>query len=131
MKFKSKKDLWLGLVLWISMIGGLIATIIDGSGIAIFIMALSFILVAVIWFGMGYYIENDILEIKVGPFSSKINIEEIKSIEDSRNPLSSPALSLDRIKIVYGYSRVALISPKEKDLFIEELLKINSDINIK
>ena len=131
MQFKSKKDLWLGLLLWISMLVGSIAAIIDRNNLVILIMFLSLLLVAVIWFGTAYYIADDMLEIRVGPFSNKIDIREIKSIEDSRNPLSSPALSLDRIKIVYGHSRVALISPKEKDLFIEELLRINSDINIK
>lgn len=131
MKFESKKDLWLGLLIWIPMIVGTVATIIDGDGVVISIMVLSLILITVIWFGTGYYIMSDTLEIKVGPFSSKIDIKEIKSIEDSRNPISSLALSLDRIKIVYGNSRVVLISPKEKELFIEELLKINENIKIK
>ena len=131
MQFKSKKDLWLGLLLWISMLVGSIAAIIDGNSLVILIMFLSLLLVAVIWFGTAYYITDNMLEIQVGPFSNKIDIREIKSIEDSRNPLSSPALSLDRIKIIHGYSKVALISPKEKELFIKEMLKINENINIK
>jgi len=37
-----------------------------------------------------------------------------------RNPLSSPALSLDRLEIVYGSRRIP-ISPEEKQRFLAEL----------
>lgn len=131
MKFKSKKDLWLGLILWGAMIFGLVATIMDGGWLVIIIMVVSTILVGVLWFTIAYYIEEDILKIKVGPFTSKIPIKDIKSIKNTRNPLSSAALSLDRIHISYGHHRMALISPKDKEKFIEELSKINRHIKLK
>ena len=58
----------------------------------------------------------------------KVEIQSIKRIYKTRNPLSSPALSLDRIAIVYNKYDEVLISPKDKKEFIEELLKINPDI---
>jgi Bacterial PH domain len=42
--------------------------------------------------------------------------------------LSSPAASLDRIAIVYNKYDEIYISPKNREDFIKELLKINSDI---
>lgn len=131
MKFESKKDLWLGLFIWGSMIFGLVITIKDGNWIAIISMVVALMFVAALWFGIVYYIVDDILEIKVGPFTSKIPVKDIKSIKNTRNPISSAALSLDRIQITYGNSRVALISPKDKEEFIKELLKINNNISVK
>ena len=49
---------------------------------------------------------------------------EIQSITPTNNPLSSPALSLDRLKIDYqkqGKNKSVLISPKNKQKFIEAL----------
>ena len=40
-------------------------------------------------------------------------------------------MSLDRIAIVYNKFDEVLLSPKERDEFINELLKINPNIEIK
>ena len=71
-----------------------------------------------------YVINGQILKI----WWIKVEIQSIKRIYKTRNPLSSPALSLDRIAIVYNKYDEVLISPKDKKEFIEELLKINPDI---
>lgn len=39
----------------------------------------------------------------------------------TRGPLSSPALSLDRLRIEYGKRGVVLISPREKEAFVRAL----------
>ena len=57
----------------------------------------------------------------------RIPVAEITKVEDSHNPLSSYALSLDRLKITYG-KRYSLVSPDNKKDFIAELQKYNSDI---
>ncbi|MCB0443641.1 MAG: PH domain-containing protein, partial [Flavobacterium sp.] len=58
----------------------------------------------------------------------KIDIHSIKRIFKTNNPLSSPALSLDRIAIVYNKYDEVLISPKFKKEFVDVLLKINPSI---
>ncbi len=57
-----------------------------------------------------------------------IDISTIKFVKKTRNPISSPAASLDRIEIKYGKWDSVIISPKDKSRFVEELLKINPNI---
>lgn len=84
-----------------------------------------------IWFGTYYEINGNQLKIVGGPFRWKIDIKTIKSIRKTRNPLSSPALSLNRLEILYGKWGTILISPKHEDEFCNELIKINSTIDVK
>ena len=43
---------------------------------------------------------------------------EIQDITPSRNILSAPALSLDRLKIRFGKRAFILVSPEDKDGFL-------------
>lgn len=52
------------------------------------------------------------------PFRWRIAIESIESIRPSRSPVSSPALSLDRLEIRYDGGRRMLISPKDREGFL-------------
>lgn len=45
--------------------------------------------------------------------------------------MSSPAISLDRLEIVDHEHRPVLISPQQKEAFIEEIHRINPKITIK
>lgn len=62
--------------------------------------------------------------------NERIVISKITKIEKSNSILSSPALSLDRLRIRYNKYDEVLISPKEKKAFIDELLKVNPNIEI-
>ncbi|PAE14642.1 hypothetical protein CHH91_18330 [Virgibacillus sp. 7505] len=44
---------------------------------------------------------------------------------------ASPALSSNKIEIEYSHSNLIRISPKEKQLFIEQVKRINPGIHIK
>lgn len=73
-----------------------------------------------------YTIDGDHLRIRCGIFRyAPIEISSITRITETRNPLSSPALSLDRLDIRYGNRRQVMISPKEKAAFIEAIREIN------
>ena len=79
-----------------------------------------------------YTIENQNLNIKAGfLINQNINIMNIESIKKSKNILSSPAASLDRLEIIENNKNSILISPKNKIEFIEELKKINPLIDVK
>lgn len=130
MRFDSKKDLWLGLLIWVPIGGGFIASLISAGWLFKILMLATVIFTGWIWFGTRYYISEGILNVKCGPFSEKILIKDIKSIKKTRNPLSSAALSIDRIEIRYGYSGMTLISPKHSERFIEFILKESNNISI-
>jgi Bacterial PH domain len=52
----------------------------------------------------------------------KIPLAEIREVRPSAELLSSPAsCSYDRIKVVYGVYRSLLISPRDRDRFLDEL----------
>ncbi|MBS7332625.1 MAG: PH domain-containing protein [Weeksellaceae bacterium] len=63
-------------------------------------------------------------------FHKKIDIEHIKAIKKSRSWISSPALSIDRIEISYNTYDSVLISPKNREQFIQELQQINPNIEL-
>lgn len=71
------------------------------------------------------------VQIKSGLFFSKsLEIKSIKRIVETRNPITSPALSLDRIELIYNRFGSVLISPKDKKGFIQELIKVNPGIEV-
>ena len=76
-----------------------------------------------------YIIDGNTLIIKSGISTKKIEISSIHKIEKSRNIISSPASSLDRLEVSFGDGHSILISPKDKAGFIDELRKINPSIN--
>lgn len=126
MRYPSKKDWWIGIIIWIPMTFGLYATAyaaIAGELSFIFfvIYALLIGLVAWIWFGTYYVFEEESLVIRCGPIKDFVPYKKIISVKKTRNPLSSAALSIDRIEIRYG--KVVLISPLQKEEFLAELRK--------
>ncbi|MFZ9718778.1 MAG: PH domain-containing protein [Chitinophagaceae bacterium] len=79
-----------------------------------------------------YTIENETLTITCGVFPKlRIPIREIIHIKETNNPLSSPAFSMDRLEIKYEKRKFVLISPKQKDAFIEILLRVHPKIEVK
>jgi uncharacterized membrane protein YdbT with pleckstrin-like domain len=128
--YRSKVDLWLVAV----TVGApvvLLEFILDGlntpdkfAEVAAAVIVLAVLaLFAWIYFSTRYTITGDFLMVKSGPFSWIIPIEDISAVEPTRNALSSPALSLDRLLIRYGKSAELMISPKDKAGFMTELRK--------
>jgi hypothetical protein len=60
-----------------------------------------------------YTIDGDELRIRSGPFRTRVRISGIAAITPTRNPLSSPALSLTRLRIDHDGSRSVMISPAD------------------
>ena len=71
--------------------------------------------------GTNYTLEPTQLLVKSGPFKWRVPVADITSITPTSNPLASPALSLDRLRIDYGRSSFIIISPRDKDQFIREI----------
>jgi hypothetical protein len=68
-----------------------------------------------------YNLTDEELLVRSGPFRWHIPLVSITSIDRTRNPLSGPALSLDRLAVSYGDGRCILISPRELDEFLAEI----------
>lgn len=124
--YKSKIDWWL-LLLILVIFGYPILEGIQTNQYGLSIIMIS-ILIVMFWMfsKIKYVIEGTMLKV----WGVKIDIHSIKRIYKTNNPLSSPALSLDRIAIVYNKYDEILISPKLKKEFVEDLLKINPNIQV-
>ncbi|MCZ2155465.1 MAG: PH domain-containing protein, partial [Bryobacterales bacterium] len=68
-----------------------------------------------------YLFEAKYLIVRSGLLRIRIPLLAITSVKPSRNPLSAPAWSLDRLDIRYGRTKRVLISPREKDAFLADL----------
>lgn len=73
-----------------------------------------------LWFGTGYTIADESLEIKYGPFLEKIPFSKIHWIKRTRALWSSASLSFDSLEIKHSYG-ITLISPLDSHMFINEL----------
>jgi hypothetical protein len=130
MRFYSKHDIWLGVILLGGIGIGMISTLVS-SKISIWSLAIIivFFLCCWVWFGTKYIIEEEYLVAKSGPFVYKIKISDITNINKTRNFISSPACSLDRIE-VKSDNKFLIISPKDKTYFIDMLQEKNPSIKV-
>lgn len=99
-------------------------------------MLITIIFVAIIFVfalkGMAYKINDTVLTVQGSLMPDiKIEIDSIRKIVETNNPLSSPAGSLDRIEIFYNKFDSVIISPVETEEFLARLIKINPDIEVK
>lgn len=140
MRIYSKKDRWLSILIWITVIVPIIAIIasyIEGeigmTELIIFsiIFILSDIFLLWCWYATYYIFEDDTLISRSGPTKKTIELSSIKTIQKTSNPLAGKALSLKRIEIVYGLYKIAMISPKNRDQFIAILIDKCPDAELK
>lgn len=126
MKFYSKHDIWLGLILYLPSLFAIIE-MYRGEGFTGFTLLILGVLILItwIWIGTYYVIKEGMLIVRCGPSLGRYTIAEMRKIKSSKSWLSSPACSLDRILIV-GDTFNLLISPKKKTEFIDALRKENS-----
>ena len=129
--YKSK--LGLELIIPISLIFGyaLFELITEKSWIGVFIISLTILFILYTFLSINYKIEKENLNVKCTFLvNENIEINTIRKITETYNPLSSPAASIDRIEIFYNKFEGVLISPKKKKEFIEDILKINPNIEV-
>jgi len=69
----------------------------------------------------NYTLTAEELLVRSGPLRWRIALGDVREVSPSGSWASSPALSLDRLRIRYGQGRSILISPREKQRFIDAL----------
>lgn len=130
MKFQSKKDWWAYPVFLGIIVAVFIPLFKDQDLTSLYIGVPVTGLLLWIWFTTYYVIERNSLVVRSAFIHKIIPVYEIKSIRRTFNPLSSPALSLDRLEIQYGNGKMVLISPENREKFLEALKKMNPSIII-
>ena len=130
MYFPSKRDLWLGLLIWGLVLLVAVPALLKPGKCQLIIMVAVILFVGWVWFGTGYEISDDELKIRCGPFRQRIPLQEIKEIKKTRSPLSAPACSLDRMEIKYGKSKRVMISPADKENFINTIVEKSPHIQL-
>ncbi len=142
-KYKAKIDLALFVPIVGIMLGSTLLTVIlplkqpdptgrlAGFGIAL-IMIVCTVLCIQLFLATYYVIDRDMLIIHGGWLykRKKIPVASIRKIEKTRNFVSAPAPSLDRLEIFYNRFDSVVISPEDKAGFITELTRLNPKIEV-
>ncbi|MES1147057.1 MAG: PH domain-containing protein [Solimonas sp.] len=128
--FRSKVDWWLACAL-LSSAGMSVAAAIGAAIAGSPYLALGVAPLVLIGGGLPlwllrsthYTFDDSHLHIRSGPFGWLVPLRDIRAVTPTRNPLSSPALSLDRLRIEFGRTGSIMVSPEDKDGFLAELRK--------
>jgi len=128
-RFKSKVDTWIALLLVavVTMDVAFIIFIVMGTENPADKMRVVGIMLGVllllVWLSLRTYyaVDDKTLRVVSGPFRWKIAIDEIKSVTPTRSLWSSPAMSLDRLRIVYGKNRRVMVSPADRQGFLRAI----------
>lgn len=127
--FKSKVDTWLMLAMLFAVVCSVSAAIYMLSREPSFALGLNAVVIALVGGGFPLWVLNstrykvsaDTLYVFCGPLKWQIAINTIHKIEPSRNPISSPALSLDRLLVTYEDGKQILVSPVNQVSFLNAL----------
>lgn len=131
MEFPSKKDIWLYPIFFV-VIGACFAPLFAGKEYFLLFFTIPLaILFMWSWFSTKYIVGEETITIRSGLVKKRIFIRDIKQISNTKNPIAAHALSLDRLEIVYGAHKTEVISPKDKDQFINLVKRKNSNIKMK
>lgn len=136
MIYYSKKDWWLVVILVIvavviilQFIWG-IYNLLSSKGntqvgwLSILINVVTGFVIVGVTHPLYYQITASDLSIRSGLLRWQIPLTSVYEVRPTRNPLSSPALSLDRLRVDYqsnGKLKSILISPEDKAEFMRDL----------
>lgn len=127
--FVSKRDRWLGTLLWLGVCSSVIAGFMLFS--LMMVVSLGMFLVATlvlsVYYRTFYRITNKQVSIHSGPFHWTVDTGDITEVFPTDNPLSAPACSLDRLRIVSS-RRSIMVSPLEKEEFLKTLAAIDDGL---
>lgn len=130
--FPSKVDKFIPILFWVTSIPPIVIGFREKDWVIFAILITVFALIMYLLYDTNYTITQGNLKVHSGFIVNKrISISEIRLIKKTDSILSAPAASLtDRIEVFYGSSKSIVISPKDKQSFVTELLKQNSGIKV-
>lgn len=127
MRYKNKIDLWIRLLLYISVFMFLpMMPFVPQDEIIILVISFIFMALIILPLFFGYVeLADEEIIIRLGIFKQTIKYEKIKSIRLCTNFLSSMAMTKDRIEIkVHKKGKIlgtTFIGPEDREDFIIEL----------
>lgn len=123
MQFRSKIDGWF-------VVAGVVVVILGGSAVVRAVIARNVLMAIVcvvpialfawIFLTTRYTLSDEALDIRCAFMRISMPLASITRIRPTRNPLSSPALSLDRLEIHHANGMV-MISPRDRERFVQAL----------
>ena len=125
-RFKSKVDTWILVLMIVAIVFQFFAVgtaalqaddPVATTGLILLVIGVSGLLV---WLLLGTYytVEKGYLRIASGPLRWRVPLDAITSVKATRNPLSSPALSLDRIMMRYCKRGRVMVAPADREGFL-------------
>lgn len=133
-RFKSKLSMGILLFPNIVLLAVAILLIVEKAWLGLPIILVIAIYLIDIYRNTYYSIEDGVLTIDAGRFYLlQIPISNIYKIKPSRDPSKAPANSMDRLSIRYtkdGKKKEVLVSPENKETFMQALKEINENIEI-
>jgi hypothetical protein len=136
---RSKRDAWLMAVLAGAAATQLyVATIVliheEPSSIWLAPLLIAFAL-WIFWIMVRtqYEIDEPFLIVRCSFFRYRIELDSIVEVSPTRNPLSSPALSLDRLRVNYeskNRRKSLMISPQDKAAFLRDLARHSPGLKV-
>lgn len=131
MKFRSRVSVILFALALCVMLFACYKVIMEDNVLASVVVVLTTLAVVVTFFGIRYTIEDDKLYVGFLFYrGNSYDIKKLESISTTYNPISAPAASLKRLKLDFGCGNSLIISPAAQDVFIDEILRINPNVQI-
>ncbi|WP_342647255.1 PH domain-containing protein [Mucilaginibacter sp. CSA2-8R] len=137
MIFKSGKAVWVSLLIWgvvALMVFNAFQVITDQSNDPFYLIFTVLITAFLlwIWFGTYYIIDGQQLKYRSGPINGSIPVASIRKITTGKTSFIGLKPSLDTHGCVLAYNKYdeIYLSPKNQDLFVQELVKINPAIEV-
>jgi hypothetical protein len=121
-RFRSKVDWWIGLLVGGALLFGPVALALAGEWAVLPLTLLAPVIVAFLCWPCDYTLMEDHLLVRSGLVKWRVPYGQIEHVYPTRNPLSSPAWSLDRLAIKYGKKWV-MVSPEDKLDFLRLLME--------
>jgi len=122
--YPSKVDTWLAVILFLAVVfPPIMVGIVALSTHQAFLIPAGFIstvMVCMLAIPVRYVLLEKELLIQSGMIRIRVPYDSIERVEPSRNPLSSPALSLDRLAITHVKGSV-MVSPADREGFLSDL----------
>ena len=130
--FRSRISVLFSVLVFVPLISVSIPMFLHKIYIGMFILGGCFLFIILLFTGMRYIISDNKLYLKMWFIQHGIvNIANIVSVKRSYNPLSSPAASLKRLRIMFANNSFGwLISPVKEKEFIKALKAVNPDIKV-
>ena len=137
MVFRSGKSIWVSIAIW-GAVGLLIVCsieVIQHGGIEQWFVIFNALIAAMLlwmWFGTYYVIDGKQLRYRSGPVNGIIAIDAIHTIITKKTQYVGlkPSLATKGCIIKYNKYDEIYLSPREQELFVTELIKINEAIKV-